>query len=102
MKAKTWLLFALLAALFASNVFAARRGWIDSAASLDQIKPGVTTVQQVRELFGPPAQNYSFPKLGYDAIEYYLDDYGFVYTISITYGSDEIVRQVQRMRVSGP
>lgn len=100
MNPKKWLLAASLALLVAGSVFAFGGGRIDSMASLDRIKPGVTTVQQVRELFGPPAQNLSFPRLGYDAIQYDLRDYGDRYLISISYGSDGIVREVMKLRQS--
>jgi hypothetical protein len=102
MKAMKWLLTALLAAFFAGNVLAAG-GRIGSFASLDKIKPGVTTVQQVREMFGPPARGpMSFPKQGIEAIEYDAEDFGDRYNISISYGSDGVVRDVMKQRRSGP
>jgi hypothetical protein len=102
MTSAKWFLAAVLAAVFAGSVFAAGGGRIDSMASLGKITPGVTTVQQVREMFGPPAQNLKFPKRGYDAIQYDLDDFGDRYVISISYGSDGIVREVMKLRQSGP
>ena len=74
MTPKKWLPAALLAALFTGGVFAAG-GRIDSMASLDKIKPGVTTAQQVRDMFGPPARNMSFPRQGVDAIQYDATEY---------------------------
>jgi len=105
MNGKRRLVAASLFLLAARSVFAARpvRGRIDSMASVDKIKPGVTTVQQVREMFGPPARGpMKFPKKGIEAIEYSLDDLGTFYVISISYGSDGIVRDVMKKRPSGP
>lgn len=101
MRLRKWLI-AALAALFTGGAFAFGGGRIDSLASLDRIKPGVTTVQQVREMFGPPARSQSFPKRGIDAIEYEARDYTDRYIISISYGSDGIVREVLRMRQATP
>lgn len=102
MKANKWFLAASLAAFFAGSVFAFGGGRIDSLASLDKIKPGLTTEQQVREMFGPPARGpMSFPKKGIDAIEYDAKDYGDCYVISISYGSDGVVREVMRLRRGG-
>ena len=103
MKCEKWLLATFLAVLVAGNVFAFGGGRIDSLSSADKIKPGVTTVQQVREMFGPPARGpMSFPRKGIDAIEYDTEDYGTAYIVSISYGSDGIVREVMRMRRGGP
>ncbi|HUN67164.1 MAG TPA: hypothetical protein VMU46_00070 [Burkholderiales bacterium] len=104
MKGRKWLVAAVLAIFSAASVFAAPpRGRIDSMASVDKIKPGVTTVQQVREMFGAPARGpMKFPKKGIEAIEYGLDDLGTFYVISISYGSDGIVRDVMKKRPSGP
>jgi hypothetical protein len=103
MSAQKWLLAASLATFVVANVFAFGGGRIDSLASLDKIKPGVTTVQQVREMFGPPARGpMSFPTKGIDAIEYDAKDFGDCYVISISYGSDGIVREVMRLQRSGP
>ena len=101
MKPEKWLLTALLAMFFWGNVFAAGGGRIESLDLLDKIKPGVTTAQQVREMFGPPARTMSFPRRGIDAIEYDAEDYGDCYVISISYGSDGVVREVMRLRRGG-
>jgi hypothetical protein len=102
MKRKKWFLAASLAAFVAGNAFAFGGGRIDAMTSLDKIKPGVTTAQQVREMFGPPARGpMHFPKKGIDAIEYDLEDFGDNYVISISYGSDGVVREVMRLRRGG-
>lgn len=98
-----WVLAVVLAVFLATNVAAAGRGRIDSLESLDRIKPGVTTEQQVREMFGPPARGpMSFPRKGIEAIEYDATEFGTALIISISYGSDGIVRDVMRMRRGGP
>jgi hypothetical protein len=104
MNGKKWLVAASVVLFSAASVFAAPpRGRIDSLASVDKIKPGVTTVKQVREMFGPPARGpMKFPKKGIEAIEYGVDELGDFYVISISYGSDGIVRDVMRKRPSGP
>jgi hypothetical protein len=102
MTSAKWLLAALFAALFAGGAFAFGGGRIDSLASLDKIRPGVTTVQQVREMFGPPARSMRFPNRGIEAIEYEARDYTDRYIISISYGSDGIVREVLKLRQATP
>jgi len=93
---------ATLAACVASNACAFGGGRIESMDSLNKIKPGVTTAQQVREMFGPPERGpMSFPKLGFDSVEYDLKDFGDYYIISISYGSDGVVRDVMRLRRGG-
>ena len=101
MKLRTWLI-AALAAFFTGGVFAFGGGRIDSMDSLARITPGVTTVQQVREMFGPPARTQRFPKRGIEAIEYEARDYSDLYIISISYGSDGIVREVLKLRQATP
>ena len=102
MTAAKWLFAALPAMVCAGAVLAFGGGRIDSMASLDDIRPGVTTVQQVREMFGPPARSLSFPSRGFDAIEYDARDYGDRYVISISYGKDGIVREVMKLRQATP
>ena len=100
MKPKKWLLAASLAMLVAGGAFASGR--IESLDLLDKIRPGVTTAQQVRELFGPPARTLSFPARGLQALEYEARDYSNSLVISISFGSDGVVREVMRLRQSGP
>ena len=95
-------LAAICAAVLASGAFAQGVRRIQSLAELDKIRPGVTTVQQVREMFGPPERTQSFPSRGIDAIEYYARDYSDRYLISISYGSDGIVREVLKLRQATP
>jgi outer membrane protein assembly factor BamE (lipoprotein component of BamABCDE complex) len=99
MKPEKWLLAASLAMLFAGSVFA--NGRIESVALLDKIQPGVTTAQQVRELLGPPANTMHFPARGLDSLEYEARDYSDRLVISISIGSNGIVREVMRLRQSG-
>lgn len=97
-----WLAAAFLAVFSAASVLAAGRGQIDSLASVNRINPGVTTVQQVRDMFGPPARGpMTFRNKGISAIEYEVDDAGFIYVISISYGNDGIVREVVKKRPAG-
>jgi len=103
MRSARWFLIVMFPVFFAGGAFAAGGGRIDSLASLDKIRPGVTTVAEVREMFGAPARGpMSFPKRGVDAIEYDANDYGDRYVISISYGSDGIVRQVLKLRQATP
>ena len=53
-------------------------------------------------MFGPPARGpMSFPKKCIDAVEYDAEDCGDCYVISISYGSDGVVREVMRLRKGG-
>jgi hypothetical protein len=101
MKAKKWLAAALLAAATMGGAWA-QGGRIQSLDKLAQIRPGVTTVQQVREMFGPPARTLTLRGKGLQAMEYEARDYSDLLVISISYGSDGIVREVLRLRVPGP
>jgi len=99
MRSAKWLLFAMF---FAGSVAAAGGGRMDFD-SIGRIQPGVTTVAQVREMFGPPARGpMTFPSRGISAIEYDARDYGDRYVISISYGSDGVVREVMKLRQPTP
>jgi outer membrane protein assembly factor BamE (lipoprotein component of BamABCDE complex) len=76
-------------------------GRVESIDLLDKIQPGVTTAQQVRELLGPPARTMHFPARGLDALEYEARDYSDRLIVSISIGSDGVVREVMRLRQSG-
>jgi hypothetical protein len=88
------LLLAMSAVLFAwgGSSFAAR-GFIDNLALLDQIRPGVTTSEEVVKLLGPPANIMKFPKQGIETMEY--DSYDRL-KISISIGNDGKVRDITR------
>jgi hypothetical protein len=88
------LLIALSAILFAwgGSSFAAR-GFIESLALLDQIRPGVTTSEEVVKLLGPPANIMKFPSQGIETLEY--ESYNRL-QISIAIGKDGKVRDVTR------
>jgi hypothetical protein len=97
MKAKQRLLAVSLAAFFAGSAFAAG-GYIDSLASLDGIKSGATTAQQVRDLLGQPLNIMRFPARGIQVLEYEGRGEGGRVLVSITVGDDGVVREVQRRR----
>jgi outer membrane protein assembly factor BamE (lipoprotein component of BamABCDE complex) len=99
MKPERRLLAASVAMLFAAGVFASG-GRVESLDLLDRIQPGVTTAQQVRELLGPPANTMHFPARGIDSLEYEAREYSDRLVISISIGSDGIVREVMRLRQS--
>ncbi len=96
MKAGKW--FVTAALFFAGSVFAAG-GYLDSLASLDGIKVGVTTGQQVRDLLGPPLNTMRFPARGrgIESLEYEgRGEFGRV-LVSISVGNG-VVQEVQRRR----
>lgn len=97
---KMLFLLAMLALLAAGSALAAN-GRVESLDLLDKIKPGVTTAQQVRDLLGPPANTMQFPARGIETLEYEASDFGRL-MISISVGGDGVVREVLRMRQSGP
>ena len=99
MKLGKWLSATSLAMLFAGSALAGG-GRVESLDLLDKIRPGVTTAQQVRELLGPPANTMPFPARGLDSLEYEARDYSDQLVISISIGSDGIVREVMRLRQS--
>jgi len=99
MKTHTGRLAALLAALLAGCALAAG-GRVESLALLDKIRPGVTTAQEVRELLGPPANTMYFPARGLHSLQYEARDYSDRLVISISFGSDGIVREVLRLTQS--
>jgi hypothetical protein len=89
------LLFCWSAVLFA-------HGMLDSLASLDQIKPGVTRAEEVRKILGAPARTLNFPARGIQALEYDARDGGRRLVVSIAVGNDGIVRDILRLGVSHP
>jgi len=100
---KAWRsLAAAVAALCVAGAAWAAGGRIENLDRLAQIRPGVTTVAQVREMFGPPARTLTLRAKGLQAMEYEARDYSDLLVISISYGSDGIVREVLRLRLAGP
>jgi outer membrane protein assembly factor BamE (lipoprotein component of BamABCDE complex) len=91
------LLVALLAGLCAWSGAAIASGFIDNPAIVDQIRPGVTTADEVRKLLGAPANVLKFPSQGVESLEY--DTHGQT-KISISIGKDGKVRDVVRRRLS--
>ena len=88
--------------LFLGGVALASGGRVDSLELLDRIQPGVTTAQQVRDLLGAPAQTMHFPSQGLDALVYDAREFGSRLLISISIGSDGVVRGVLRKPISSP
>jgi hypothetical protein len=94
-----WL--AIAAALLTGPFFAGEPragGRFISLALLDNIRPGVTTEQQVRELLGQSVHIVDYPARGRHELEYEARDYGDPLVIWISVGNDGIVREVARMR----
>ena len=83
--------------LFTGSLFAAG-GYLDSLASLDGIRNGTTTTQQVRDLLGPPLNTMRFPARGIQVLEYEGRGEGGRVLVSITVGDDGVVREVLRRR----
>jgi hypothetical protein len=100
MKLKKRLFVALLTLLSGGSALA-EGGRVESIDLLGKIQPGITTSQQVRELLGPPARTMHFPARGLDALEYEARDFSERLIISISIGSDGVVREVMRLRQSG-
>jgi len=72
-------------------------GFINSLEVLDQIRPGVTTADEVRKLLGAPANVLKFPSQGIETLEY--DSHNQT-KVSISIGKDGKVRDVVRRRLS--
>jgi hypothetical protein len=94
---KRTLLLAMSAVLFAWGGPLFARGYIESLELLDQIRPGVTTADEVSKLLGPPANTMRFPSRGIESMEY--DARGRL-KISISIGKDGTVRDVVRRTLS--
>jgi hypothetical protein len=90
---KRTFLLAMSSLLFAWGGPLSARGYIESLELLDQIRPGVTTADEVRKLLGPPANIMKFPSQGIESMEY--DARGRL-NISISIGKDGKVRDVVR------
>jgi len=96
-KVTKWLLAPLLIAFLGGNVFAAG-GRIESLDVLNKIKVGASTVQQVRDLLGPPMNIMRFPARGIEVLEYEgRGEFGRL-LISISVDSDGVVRDVLQRR----
>jgi outer membrane protein assembly factor BamE (lipoprotein component of BamABCDE complex) len=93
-------LLTALSLLAAAPAFA--RGNIQNPELLDRIKPGVTTAQEVEQILGPPANRSSFPRLGYDSMDYVMRLWTDIYDVGVLVGKDGVVRDVQKvMRFRG-
>ena len=91
---KRTLLLAMAALLLSwGGLSFAARGFIESLAVLDQIRPGVTTAEEVTKLLGPPANIMKFPSQGIETLEYTSYDR---LNISIAIGPDGKVRDITR------
>jgi len=91
---KRALLLAISAMLLAwGGPSLAARGFIDKLEILDQIRPGVTTADEVVKLLGPPANIMKFPSQGIETMEYQSYDR---LNISIAIGKDGKVRDLTR------
>lgn len=88
------LLLAMSAVMFAWGGWSyAARGFIEKLELLEQIRPGVTTADEVVKLLGPPANIMKFPSQGIETLEYF--SYHRL-NISIAIGRDGKVRDVTR------
>ena len=90
---KRTLLLLMSAVLLAWGGPSFARGFIDALALLDQIRPGVTTADEVTKLLGPPANIMRFPSQGIESMDY--DSYNRL-KISISIGRDGKVRDIIR------
>jgi len=82
--------------LAGTSVFAAGR--ILAPELLDQIKPGVTTAQEVERILGPSLTRSNFPRLGLVCMDYEMKEWNDWYDIGVMIGDDGIVRDVQRFQ----
>ena len=95
----------IAAGVFAAGILfsgaAAAGGRFVPLASLDKIKPGVTTERQVLELLGPSPRTIDYPKRGLRDLQYETVDYGDFLNVVVSIGSDGLVRDVTRMKHQG-
>jgi len=101
MKAKFALVYAATAAaVLALSPVALAGGHLMSTENVDKIRPGVTSAQQLQDLLGTPLRKMHFPARGIDAWEYEYPDYDEMIILSISIGSDGLVREILRLRRS--
>jgi len=96
------ILYALAALVFTWGELAFARGHIESMDLLKRIQPGVTKAEEVRQILGQPATTMQFKREGTQVMEYEGRDIGTRVRISITIGSDGVVRDIKRMTQTGP
>jgi outer membrane protein assembly factor BamE (lipoprotein component of BamABCDE complex) len=89
---------ALAAALLAISPLALGGGHLTSTENVDKIRPGVTSAQQLQDLLGAPLRKMHFQATGLDAWEYEYRDYSDTVVLSISIGSDGVVRNVAHLR----
>jgi hypothetical protein len=92
----------LMAVLLAWSALALARGHLESMDLLNRIRPGVTTAEEVRQILGQPATVMRFPREGIETMEYEGRDLGTSVRISISIGSNGVVRDIKRMTQTGP
>jgi hypothetical protein len=86
----------MLAALLAAPAFA--KGHIANPDLLTQIKPGTTTIKQVEQLLGPPANISHFPRKNQSSMDYMMKVWDDWFDIGVMYGDDGIVREVLQIK----
>ena len=99
---KRVLLALFTAALLSPGGSPLASGYVGSLDLLAKIQPGVTKAQQVRDLLGAPARILRFPARGIEALEYDAHEYARRIVVSISVGSDGVVRDVLKLVQSGP
>ena len=97
MTAKYGVIVALAAALLLAGSSALAAGYILAPELLDQIKPGVTTAQEVEQILGPPANRSDFPRLGLVSMDYEMRVWTDWFNVGVMIGKDGIVRDVQKI-----
>ena len=91
---------AAIVMLTGTAVFA--RGLVITPELLDTIKPGVTTAQEVEQLFGSPRNRSNFPWVGLTSMDYVMVSWNETYDVGVLINKDGIVHEVQRvMRIRG-
>jgi hypothetical protein len=90
-------LAAVALAAFAPPVMAA--GFIESQEVLAKVRPGKTDAKEFEALLGAPLRKYALRASGNQAWEWEALEFSKRITISITIGTDGVVRDVQRIRL---
>jgi hypothetical protein len=94
---KTLSLAAAALVAFASPAMAA--GFIESQEVLAKVRPGTTNAKELEALLGAPLRRYTLRASGHQAWEWEALEFSKRVTISITIGTDGIVRDLQRIRL---
>jgi hypothetical protein len=99
MPARTAISVSLFAiAMLTAGCQATGGGYLSKPELLDQIKPGVTTAQEVEQLLGTPLNRAHFPAVGRSSMDYEMQEWTDMFDVAVMIDDGGIVREVLKLK----